>query len=283
MTDKEKLEKALVHLKKFIDGDCVCDSDILADFPELKDSEDEKIRKAILVKMKATAKSNNFFRKEEIEWMERQKEQKPAISTPIFRVGDYIRNKKTGDKVVIEQIDVKLKIYFYVSSDGMATVHSDFKWEDQNDWELIGQKIEQKPSEKQNYSSMTDFERAIHRGFLCAGVVNVPVIIIKETAQECMAKIKPIEWGRWEEEIIANAIKQLYSYANSYHNANNDTREKEVRKVADELKSLRFSWKPSEEQMEALENSTALTEEQGAALYSLVQDLKKLYYDRREN
>lgn len=34
-------------------------------------------------------------------------------------------------------------------------------------------------------------------------------------------------------------------------------------------------WKPSEEQMEALENST-LTEEQGEALYSLVQDLKKL-------
>ena len=43
------------------------------------------------------------------------------------------------------------------------------------------------------------------------------------------------------------------------------------------------SWKPSEEQMEALENSTALTEEQGMALYSLIQDLKKLYYDRREN
>lgn len=36
------------------------------------------------------------------------------------------------------------------------------------------------------------------------------------------------------------------------------------------------NWKPSEEQMEALENSTALTEEQGEALYSLVCDLKKL-------
>lgn len=42
------------------------------------------------------------------------------------------------------------------------------------------------------------------------------------------------------------------------------------------LKSLRPSWKPSEEQIEALENSTALTEEQGAALYSLIQDLRKL-------
>lgn len=54
-----------------------------------------------------------------------------------------------------------------------------------------------------------------------------------------------------------------------------------IKGVKDEitwLKSLRSQphWKPSEEQMEALENSTALTEEQGEALYSLVQDLKKL-------
>lgn len=47
-------------------------------------------------------------------------------------------------------------------------------------------------------------------------------------------------------------------------------------KILRYAKKYRPSWKPSEEQMEALENSTALTEEQGEALYSLVQDLKKL-------
>lgn len=46
------------------------------------------------------------------------------------------------------------------------------------------------------------------------------------------------EWSEEDKEIIANAIKQLYSYADSYHNAGNYTREKEVRKVAYELKSL---------------------------------------------
>jgi hypothetical protein len=47
-------------------------------------------------------------------------------------------------------------------------------------------------------------------------------------------------------------------------------------KILRYAKKYRPSWKPSKEQMEALENSTALTEEQGEALYSLVQDLKKL-------
>lgn len=47
------------------------------------------------------------------------------------------------------------------------------------------------PTPKQDYSGLTDLERAIHRGFLCAGVENVPVGIIKDTAQDCLAQIKP--------------------------------------------------------------------------------------------
>lgn len=65
---------------------------------------------------------------------------------------------------------------------------------------------EQKSAEKQDYSGLTDFERAIHRGFLCAGVENVPVTIIKETAQECMAKIKPAEWSDKDKNIFKLAL-----------------------------------------------------------------------------
>ena len=56
---------------------------------------------------------------------------------------------------------------------------------------------EQKPVNKQDYSGLDGFERAIHRGFLCAGVENVPVTIIKETAQDCLSHIaqKPAEWS----------------------------------------------------------------------------------------
>ena len=42
----------------------------------------------------------------------------------------------------------------------------------------------------EDYSGMTDLERAIHRGFLCAGVVNVPRTIIEETAKDCLAQMK---------------------------------------------------------------------------------------------
>lgn len=60
---------------------------------------------------------------------------------------------------------------------------------------------EQKPAEKQDYSGLTELEGAIHRGFLCAGVENVPVAIIKETANECLARMKPAEWSEESETI----------------------------------------------------------------------------------
>lgn len=35
-------------------------------------------------------------------------------------------------------------------------------------------------------TDLSDFERAIYRGLLSAGVENVPATIVKETAQECL-------------------------------------------------------------------------------------------------
>lgn len=73
-------------------------------------------------------------------------------------------------------------------------------------------KQEQKPAEKQDYSGLNDLERAIHRGFLCAGVENVPVAIIKQTAKECIAQMKPAEWSEdWREEDIQTRFA-FYTY-----------------------------------------------------------------------
>ena len=71
------------------------------------------------------------------------------------------------------------------------------------DSKLVSSKPPQKAAEKQDYSGLNDLERAIHRGFLCAGVENVPVGIIKETAQDCLAHL-PVEWSEednigWDE------------------------------------------------------------------------------------
>ena len=81
-------------------------------------------------------------------WLEKQGEQKLNDIYPIFRIGDYIRNKKTGDKVLIEQLDIATKVYCYMYYDNAAVNHSDFPFIKQNEWELIGQKVvEQKLAE----------------------------------------------------------------------------------------------------------------------------------------
>ena len=120
---------------------------------------------------------------------------------------------------------------------------------------------EQKPVEKQDYSGLNDFERAIHRGFLCAGVENVPVTIIKETAQECMAKIKPVEWSEEDEKMISSIIMFLAAFMGN---------EEKI----DFLKSIRPHWKPSEEQMKRL--ADAVESWRGGIGYN---ELKSLYND----
>ena len=67
--------------------------------------------------------------------------------------------------------------------------------------------MEQKSAEKQDYSGLNDLERAILRGFLSAGVENVTVTIIKETAKECLAQMKPAEWSEVELEFRGEKVK----------------------------------------------------------------------------
>ena len=73
------------------------------------------------------------------------------------------------------------------------------QWFGDEEVKNIEQEKEQKPIEKQDYSGLNDLERVIHRAFLCAGVENVPVTIIEETAWECLAQMKPAEWSEEDE------------------------------------------------------------------------------------
>lgn len=74
---------------------------------------------------------------------------------------------------------------------------------------------EQKPAEKQDYSGLNDLERAIHRGFLSAGVENVPVTIIKDTANECKRtqtianENANAEWSEEDERILKGIIGKI--------------------------------------------------------------------------
>ena len=98
-------------------------------FPELRESEDERIRKDIIAYMRYERKSTE----EEIEnrfipWLEKQCEQNPTDEIkPKFKVGDWIYHKKSGNTFYINKIGNGL----YVSDIG-ATISLGR----QNDWRL---------------------------------------------------------------------------------------------------------------------------------------------------
>ena len=64
-------------------------------FPELKESEDEKIRKELIaiysVGAKVNAKTGDIPDRDIVAWLEKQGKQKPADkTTPKFKVGDKV-------------------------------------------------------------------------------------------------------------------------------------------------------------------------------------------------
>ena len=120
--------------------------------------------------------------------------------------------------------------------------------------EWLEKQKEQKPAEKQDYSGLNDLERAIHRGFLCAGVENVPVTIIKDTAAECMGFLaliepKPAEWSEEDKKMIDTIVSALGQYTDYKVISGADTVYATSRysKEIAWLKSLRPSWKPSDQ------------------------------------
>lgn len=97
------------------------------------------------------------------------------------------------------------------------------------------------PAEKQDYSELNDLERAILRGFLAAGVENVPIGIIKDTASECvgflaLTESEPVEWSEEDE----SSLKELIHYFESLLDClATEKRHAENRKWLKFLKSLR--------------------------------------------
>ena len=108
----EKLEST--HIKGFI----------YHIFPELQESEDERIKRNIIAALKGEGYYDCDLTNECIVWLEKQGEQNLIEIHPIFRAGDIIRNKRIYDEVLIEQLDMNNKVYYHKSFDGAATNHS---------------------------------------------------------------------------------------------------------------------------------------------------------------
>ena len=268
------------------------------DFPELKENEDEGTRKRLINICNEWLSGGWSARPclNDIKWLKNllEKQKEPH----------YTKRNALFDKCV-ENCDPKVMEEVSNEVDKML-------------------RKEQKSAEKQDYSGLNDLERAIHRGFLCAGVENVPVEIIKETAQECLARMKPAEWNKEEEIMLARCVAaipicgdeimpasyldKLRTWLKSLPERFNlqpkeewneedekmleraihiiaeysDINEKESEIVQNWLKSLRPQphWKPSEEQMMALNALNCHGDlsyiGQQSQLISLYNDLKKL-------
>ena len=195
-------------------------------FHELRESEDERIRKKIIDIVKAAP----FDEEKDVllDYLEKQKD---------FADNEYWRGFGNGRDEVIDNPDM---------------------------FNLQEKQKEQKPAEKQDYSGLNDLERAIHRGFLSAGVENVPVTIIKETANECKRTqtiANENANAKWSEEdermryFVTEAVQSRYSDGElaKYLDLKIIKEKKQLKqRLFDWLRNLRPHWKPSEEQMDAL-------------------------------
>ena len=234
-------------------------------FPQLCESEDERIRKELIEYLRGdlddiTTDDTDRW----ITWIEKQED---CILVPKSHLDPVGKPGVDGMKILEKQKEPE--------NTSASTIIPSC-------WEV--EQKEQKSAEKQDYSGLTDLERAIHRGFLSVGVENVPVTVIKETAKDCLAQMKPV-WSEEDEKIRQKLIRFISS-----PNIEGFMLASDEQMFVSWLKSLRpmpkvavadgVLWKPSEEQLEAL-NVLLCTGDfsyvgQATKLQELYIELKKL-------
>lgn len=237
---EEALEKARVEYEKARKQGYTWLMDLLEGmFPELKESEDERIRRHLIDIVETYwGTTNDPGKAADLAWLEKQKEL--PTNDEMLRTLRTEYEKGVADTIAkyeqeeqTEELTIRLNgvMQEYVKA-GKDEEEQEYRlkcyqlfWDALGDSEFFKQK-EQKFTEKQDYSDLTDLERAIHRGFLVVGVENVPVTIIKETTQDCLAQMKqqkgangnekeipnkqkPTEWSEEDEEMRGTCIDLL--------------------------------------------------------------------------
>lgn len=259
-------------------------------FPELHESEDERIRKWLVNyfdSIKTVWNRMGITCEQILAWLEKQKEQSLRDFIDDFPYSDQKEQKPAKDgedeRIRKEIISLVLKVMGQ-EKDNLSDDKYDamLAWlekqkEPEKDietrWEndtLVVDCSKHKPVKKQDYSGLTDLERAIHRGFLVAGVENVPVTIIKETAQDCLAHMPA--WSEEDRLHYANILEAL-EYVKGCK-SDYDKIEAVKSDIA-WLKSRRPPFKPSEEQLNAL--NFAITYFMHETNYKNPTELRELY------
>ena len=265
--------------------------------PELKESEDERVRKFLIGYFSELVDENSEWgltketRDKIIAYLEKQKEQKPVEGTALQKA--FISSKI--DYTLEEKCD---------ASDYAETIlpTSVVYGENEEEYKLhkiieaafiAGQKKDKKPAEihepsnnelQRHQDELYDFKvfaakqaREHHISFVHDFEWNN---FCAELLSYFNKKQKPAEWSEEDEEKINNISEIIEHCITIPYSGGTLTLSKEYKKELQcFLKSLRHSWKPSEEQMDALKEayeSYDFCDGERSALESLYNDLKKL-------
>ena len=133
--------------EKAIDGylDAIAVTDI---FPELKESEDEKIRKILIDYFEGfkIGKANAFWEGYEVNkilaWLEKQGEQKPV---PKFKVGDVVHSSNCASLLIVGITDYCYNCVICATNDEYS-----FGFDIQDEFELVEQKPVEWSEEDEN-------------------------------------------------------------------------------------------------------------------------------------
>ena len=239
--------------------------DLESIFPELKESEDEKIRKEII---QSIQDNMCVIHKDKcIAWLEKQGEQKPADKNePKFKVGDII--KYIGEREEFSKENHTIKKILddcYLTIDDM---YIPFRFE--NCYILVNQNSSWSEEDEANMD-------AVWRA--CGQVYGVKYqSILGDWLKSLKDRVQPQpkqEWSEEDDEMLNLITARLHSHPN----IDLEEYSKEYDWLNYRLKYLRpqSHWKPSDEQMDALKSSTYCQNKQmSKVLFGLYQDLLKL-------
>ena len=289
---KEALNKAKECLK---DGTItnIAISYIGSIFPELKESEDERIRKAIRLYLdwldgrKSIAPKGDYSIKDMSTWLEKQGMQ------PRYNIGDIICDKSctTLNKEAQPNMEiVDIQNGMYICDKGSFPVSQ------QDEYELVSKKIDTKlnddsVSNELREASTKHAEKEL-KNHTFPNNEEFELIYTFEEGAKWQAARKS-SWSKDDDDnigMIESRLIDLLSYTredNSLTKHRKNSIKEEVVEYVNWLTSLkdRSTWKPSDEQIETLEHFVRSMGESGYVaphdnntklLYSLLEDLKKL-------
>lgn len=232
-------------------------------FPELAESEDERIRMALVEYFAPPVPFTEVcgMPVQKIrDWLEKQKEQKPVS---VFTFDDILALESAMD---MAKHDNDSDLYNALQNI-FETVHDIYHGE------------VPKPAEwsEEDESFLDSIEEAIHSYY---DLNHAPQYDywLEEKLKSLRSQPKP-EWSEEDEEMIANIISSLHGYMCVISGSKNyNNHETYIQKEIEFLNALRPSWKPSEEQMKALKNSAYGTYQNGdgPVLRGLYEQLLKL-------